>query len=128
VAVHNELGKLGEKIAIGYLSERSYEILERNWRIGRLEVDIIARTGNKLVIAEVKTRAENPTLLPEEAVNIKRQKRLIRAANAYIGRTNLNLDVRFDIITVIFETKTGYRLNHIENAFYPMVRSQGNGY
>jgi putative endonuclease len=123
VAVHNELGKLGESIAIGYLSGRSYEILERNWRLGRLEIDIIAREGNHLVVAEVKTRAGNFTLLPEEAVNAKRQKRLIRAANAYICRSDLNLEVRFDIITIIFESKTEYRLNHIENAFYPMVRS-----
>jgi putative endonuclease len=123
VAVHNELGKLGESIAIRYLSGRSYEILERNWRLGRLEIDIIAREGYQLVIIEVKTRAGNFTVLPEEAVNAKRQKRLIRAANAYICRGDLNLDVRFDIITIIFETKEGYRLNHIENAFYPMVRS-----
>jgi putative endonuclease len=123
VAKHNELGLRGEDIAIGHLTRLSYEILERNWRCGRLEVDIIARINDVLVIAEVKTRTGTFTEYPQETVNNVKQLRLIRAANAYIFQSDLNLDVRFDIITVVFSDTARYLVNHIENAFYPAVRS-----
>ena len=123
MAEHNELGILGEEIAVRYLQDRSYAILERNWRSGRLEVDIIARIDDQMVIAEVKTRTDGFLESIGEAVNKKKQNLLIRAANAYIVKKNMDLDVRFDIITVIFEGKTKFQIQHIENAFYPGVRS-----
>ena len=123
MAEHNELGSLGEEIAVRYLQDRSYAILERNWRTGRLEVDIIARIDDQMVIAEVKTRTDGFLESIGEAVNKKKQNLLIRAANAYIVKKNMDLDVRFDIITVIFEGKTKFQVQHIENAFYPGVRS-----
>ncbi|MGF1583677.1 MAG: YraN family protein [Bacteroidales bacterium] len=123
MAEHNILGSRGEDIAASFLSDNSYEILERNWRCGRLEVDIIARYNEALVIAEVKTRIGNFIEFPQESVDIRRQKRLIRAANAYIYQSNMNLEIRFDIITIVFEDGVNYRLTHIENAFYPAVRS-----
>ncbi len=123
MAEHNELGILGEEIAVRYLQDRSYAILERNWRSGRLEVDIIARIDDQMVIAEVKTRTDGFLESIGEAVNKKKQNLLIRAANAYIVKKNMDLDVRFDIITVIFEGKTKFQVQHIENAFYPGVRS-----
>lgn len=123
MAEHNITGARGEDIAAAYLSGLKYNILERNWRSGRLEIDIIARLNDQLVVAEVKTRIAGFIEQPHEAVNKKKQGRLIRAANAYINRSSLNLDIRFDIITVIFETSSITRINHIENAFYPVVRS-----
>ncbi len=123
MAEHNELGSHGEEIAVRYLQERSYVILERNWRCGRLEVDIIARMGDQMVVAEVKTRTDGFMESLGKAVDKRKQDLLIRAANAYIARKNLDLDVRFDIITVIFEGKTKFQVQHIENAFFPAVRS-----
>ena len=123
MAEHNELGSQGEEIAVRHLQDKSYAILERNWRCGRLEVDIIARTGEQMVIAEVKTRTDGFMESPVKSVNKRKQYLLIRAANAYIARKNLDLDVRFDIITVIFEGKTKFQVQHIENAFFPAVRS-----
>jgi putative endonuclease len=123
MAGHNELGIYGEEIAVRYLQERSYVILERNWRCRRLEVDIIARIGDKVVIAEVKTRTDGFMESLGKAVNKRKQDLLIRAANAYIAIKNLDLDVRFDIITVIFEGKTKFQVQHIENAFFPVVRN-----
>lgn len=122
MAEHNRLGSRGEGIAVSHLQEKACTILEKNWRHGHLEVDIIARQGDQLVIAEVKTRHENFLGSPAEAVGRKKQELLIRAANAYIGRTGLNLDVRFDIIVVIFTGESKFRVHHIENAFYPVVR------
>ncbi len=122
MAEHNRLGNRGEEIAADHLSERSYTILEKNWRSGRLEVDIIARKGNTVIVAEVKTRTGSFVENLTEAVNKRKQQLLIRAANAYVNKFNLDVDVRFDIITVIFEGDR-FRVTHIENAFYPPVRS-----
>ncbi len=122
MAEHNKIGIRGEAIAADHLSERSYTILEKNWRSGRLEVDIIARKGNTLIVAEVKTRTGSFVENLTEAVNRRKQQLLIRAANAYVCKYNLDVDVRFDIITVVFE-EGSFRVTHIENAFYPPVRS-----
>ena len=123
MAEHNELGNRGEEIALRYLEEKTYTILESNWRSGHMEVDIIARNDNELIIAEVKTRRENFLATLGEVVNKRKQNLLIRAANSYIGKSNLNLDVRFDIIVVIFDNRSAFRIHHIENAFFPSVRS-----
>ncbi len=123
MAEHNDIGIKGEEIAVMHLLSKSYYILEKNWRYGRLEVDIIARQKDELVIVEVKTRTGNFLASPGETVDKRKQKMLIRAANAYISKTKMNLDVRFDIITVNFSNKTKYQVYHIEDAFYPHVRS-----
>ena len=123
MAQHNELGIHGEEIAVSHLLSKSFTILERNWRFGRLEVDIIARSGNELIIAEVKTRTEDYLSPPAGAVNKRKQEMMIRAANAYIGKTGLNLEVRFDIVTVVFSGREEFAVCHIENAFYPALRS-----
>jgi len=121
MALHNELGVLGEEAALQLLRRKSYTILEKNWRSGRTEVDIIARLGKELVIAEVKSRHRGYLESPLDAVNRKKQKLLIRAAGAYISKTGLDLEVRFDIIVVIFENDGVFRVHHIENAFYPIA-------
>lgn len=123
MAEHNEFGNLGEDIAIRYLESACYKILEKNWRYGSLEIDVIAMHGKELIIAEVKTRREGFLPAPGELVDKRKQSRIIRAANAYIYRSKLNADVRFDIILVIFNKKNGYKVDHIRNAFYPPVRS-----
>jgi putative endonuclease len=102
MAEHNKLGRRGECIAVSHLLANSYSILATNWRSGHMEIDIVARLKDELIVAEVKTRMAGFLSSPEEAVNHRRQKRMIRAANAFIGKTGLNLDVRFDIITVVF--------------------------
>jgi putative endonuclease len=121
MADHNKLGRRGEEIAVSHLLANSYAILETNWRCGRLEVDIIARLRDELIVAEVKTRMAGFLVPPLDAVNNRKQKVMIRAANAYICRTGLNLEIRFDIITVVFTGKAGFTVNHIENAFYPLL-------
>ena len=120
---HNDLGTLGEEIASRHLEEKSYHLLERNWRCGRLEVDIIVRDNDQLVIVEVKTRTAGFLGSLDELINKKKQKSLIRAANAYIARTGIDMEIRFDIIIVIFGSHREYKVHHIEGAFYPGVRS-----
>jgi putative endonuclease len=119
---HNELGKQGEEIATAYLLKQGYLILDINWRAGRNEIDIIARDKDFLVIIEVKSRRSDTFMEPEEAVTREKQQALIRAANAYIFRKNINLETRFDIISII-HNQNETRVNHLKDAFYPRLRT-----
>ncbi len=110
-----EIGKNGEEQAVSFLKNLGYQILALNWRFKHLEVDIIAQDGKELVIAEVKTRASDFFGTPESFVNKDKQSKLIRAAHEYIIQNNLDLEVRFDIVSVTTSTK---KVHHIKNAFY----------
>ena len=120
MAEHNITGQKGEEIAAKFLLDNGYTILEMNWRFKNLEADIIARKRKILVIAEVKTRKSNYFGEPETFVSKQKQKNLIRAAHEYIHRNNLDLEVRFDIVSVIMNDSTVVK--HIEDAFYPVFR------
>jgi len=121
MAEHNELGKMGEEIAVGYLRKKGYLILATNWRAGRNEIDIVARDKGTLVIVEVKSRRSNAFTEPEYAVNHDKQRALIRAANAYIFKNNIQDETRFDIIAIILKDDTP-QINHLVDAFYPTLR------
>jgi len=120
MAEHNDLGKKGEEIAAGFLEKKGYQILEKNWRQWRNEIDLIAKDGNYLVIIEVKTRQSNYFGEPETAVTRDKQRALIRAANAYVRYKNINCEVRFDILSILI-SKTSEQVHHIEDAFYPTL-------
>ncbi len=81
---HIELGKLGEEIAVNLLLNKGYEIIERNYRFGKLELDIIAKHEDFLIIIEVKTRFTNEVGEPWEAVTKKKQAQIIKASNQFI--------------------------------------------
>ena len=117
----HELGKLGEDLAAEYLIKKGYQILERNWRSGHKEIDIIAQKDDILVIVEVKTRTSDDYGEPNIAVDKHKQRMLIWAADAYVRYKNLNVDVRFDIISIVF-TSGEPEIEHIEDAFIPSVR------
>jgi len=118
MAKHNELGKRGEELAVQYLTEKGYEILERNWRNKHKEIDIIAKDKEELVIVEVKTRQNDEHGEPNLAVTRQKQIRLIYAANAYIFKYNLDINTRFDIISIVFKDGNPV-IEHIEDAFLP---------
>lgn len=118
MAEHNELGVLGENIAIKYLASNGYDIKEKNWRDRHKEIDIIAQKNNTLVIVEVKARQGNCLIEPYLAVDRKKQSLLISAANTYIEKNNLDIDVQFDILSIIV-SGTKHRIDHIKDAFYP---------
>ncbi|PKP49209.1 MAG: YraN family protein [Bacteroidetes bacterium HGW-Bacteroidetes-1] len=120
MADHNDLGKLGEELALKHLRGLGYKILEQNWHYGREEIDIIAMDNTTLVIIEVKTRATNWFGEPEFAVTRSKQKALVRAAEGYIIKNDLNLDTRFDIISIVI-TPQDKKIHHIEDAFYPTL-------
>lgn len=120
MAEHNDLGEKGEELATQFLRDNGYEILARNWRYRNAEIDIIARKGVDLAIVEVKTRATNYFGEPEEFVSRKQQQNLIMASNEYVVSNDLDVDVRFDIISIIINQKQ-QKVFHIEGAFYPRL-------
>lgn len=115
------LGKMGEQIALNRLTANEYKILERNWYFRKKEIDIIAEKDDFLIIVEVKSRSIGFQENPKDAVNMKKQRFLIQAANAYIDKYDIDLEVRFDIITVVFDDQE-YEIEHIEDAFYPTLK------
>lgn len=119
MAEHNITGKKGEEMAVDFLEANGYSVLETNWRFKNLEADIIALKDKTLVIAEVKTRNSNFFGEPESFVTKQKQKNLIKTAHEYIIRNGLDLEVRFDIISIVLNNSKAVK--HIESAFYPLL-------
>ncbi|WP_026703893.1 YraN family protein [Flavobacterium soli] len=117
MAEHNELGKLGEEMAVEFLEKAGYEILETNWVFQKAEVDIIARKDETVAIVEVKTRSSIDFGLPQEFVKPKKIQLLVKAVNEYITINDLDVEVRFDIIA-IHKTPNEFVIEHLESAFY----------
>jgi putative endonuclease len=115
---NQNLGKEGESIAIDFLIKNKYTIIEKNWTFGHLEIDIIAQNGSTIVFCEVKTRTNSHISSPVEAVNKMKQKNIIRAANAFISYKKIQLEARFDIITIVGTAET-HQLEHIPGAYSP---------
>ena len=117
MAEHNDLGKFGEELAVTFLEENGYDILEVNWFFDKAEIDIIAQKGTVLAVVEVKTRSSLEFGLPQEFVKPKKIQLLVKAINEYVSQKDLDLDVRFDIIAIHKENKE-FVIDHIEDAFY----------
>lgn len=116
MATHNELGEIGEAMAVDFLLKKNYQIVTRNWRFLKAEIDIIAETEEFLVIVEVKTRSSDYYGNPEEFISPKKIKLLVTAANEYLISNDLQKEVRFDIISILHNSKKTEIL-HLENAF-----------
>ncbi len=117
MAQHNQLGKEGEKAACDYLIQKGYTILERNYRFHRNEVDIIATFNDELIAVEVKSRSSAFFGNPEEFIKSTQIQTIVKAVDAYIQQRDLDIEVRFDVISVT-KIKGELDINHIENAFY----------
>ena len=120
MAQHNDTGKQGEQMAAEYLAAKGFDILERNWRFKKNEIDIIARYDDEIVFVEVKTRHENYLVEPELTVSKKQQRSIITSANQYIITRSIDFEARFDIVSIVLSSQ-GENILHIEGAFYPQV-------
>lgn len=117
MAEHNELGKLGEELAVDFLQKNGYDILETNWTFQKAEVDVIAQKENILAVVEVKTRSSIEFGLPQDFVKPKKIQLLVKAINEYVIANDLDLEVRFDIIA-IYKENGEFHIEHIEAAFF----------
>lgn len=110
---------MGEQMTAKYLTDKGYIILEHNYRRRHLEIDIIALDGDELVIVEVKSRAYDSILQPEDAVDHKKRLALIRLANEYVKTHNRKENVRFDIVTIV-SNSNGTEIKHLKSAYSVM--------
>ena len=117
MADHNELGKQGEKLAVEFLRENGFEILETNWTFQKAEVDVIAKREDVLAIVEVKTRSSVDFGLPQDFVKPKKIQLLVKAVNEYVISNDLDVSVRFDIIA-IQKNGNDFIIEHLEDAFH----------
>ena len=112
------LGCDGETRAARHLSERGWRILGRNVRAGGVELDIVAARAATVAFVEVKTRRSRGHGRPEEAVDARKQARLVRGAAAWLhAQPRRFACVRFDVIVCEVDTRGAWRLRHLENAF-----------
>ncbi|WP_348799301.1 YraN family protein [Flavobacterium adhaerens] len=127
MAEHNELGKKGEELAVEYLQNHGYSILETNWTFQKAEIDIIAQIDNTLAIIEVKTRSSTAFGLPQDFVKPKKIQLLVKAVDAYVNQKDLDLDIRFDIIAITAtvipafsdeNNKKTFEIEHLTDAFF----------
>lgn len=115
MAAHNELGKWGEDLAADYLQRKGYTIIERDWKSGRRDLDIVAKNGNVIVFVEVKTRRNSLYGQPEEAVDYRKLQSLQQAINHYIKFRHIRQEVRFDIISVVGTIGSEPDIQHIQD-------------
>lgn len=114
---HNEFGKEGEKIATDFLVKKGYSIKYKNYRYLKAEIDIIAQNDNILAIVEVRARSNDKIIPIVETITPKKVKLLVMAANYYVTENNLDVEVRFDVITIL-KNKKIFKIEHLESAFY----------
>jgi len=112
------VGRTGEAIALKFLRQKKYAILETGFRQFRGEIDIIALDGKTLVFVEVKMRTGGAFGRPEESVTPAKQQQIRKVAQGYLLRRHLgDVDCRFDVISIRAQDGSGYAIDHFENAF-----------
>ena len=114
---HNEVGKFGEELAVDFLLQKGYQILETNWRFQKAEIDIIVQKATTIAAVEVKTRSTNEFGDPQDFVNKKKITLLTKAMDEYVNRNDLDVEVRFDVVAITLnDQKT--EIEHLKDAFY----------
>jgi len=117
MAEHNALGKEGEQLAVDFLQKKGYDILEKNYRYLKAEIDIIAKKEDTIVVVEVKTRSTPDFGDPQDFVKPKQIQLLVKGIDHYVVENDLDVEVRFDIVAII-KNKQGTKIEHLEDAFY----------
>ena len=114
-----QLGRRGEDAACEYLARKGFKILERNWKCGYGEADIIALDKHSLVFCEVKTRRGLSAGMPEESITYKKQERYGKIASVYRSRTAVrHRALRFDVIAILVDKdETSAHLRYMPGAF-----------
>ena len=115
MAAHNELGKWGEDRAADYLQRKGYTIIERDWKSGKRDLDIIAQDGNVIVFVEVKTRRNRLYGEPEESVDYHKLQNLQQAISHYVKFKHIRQEIRFDIISIVGTVGTDPDIQHIQD-------------
>jgi len=114
-------GRRGEDVAHRYLQSKGLTIVARNYRTpsGSGELDLVARSGDALIVVEVKSRSNKDFGPPERNLDLDQQHRIMRGAQDYARRAGVELiNMRFDVVTVVFSTPVEVR--HFTDVFHPI--------
>ncbi|MCH5248157.1 MAG: YraN family protein [Muribaculaceae bacterium] len=122
MARHNQTGRWGENVATEYLVTRGYDILERNWRLNHLEIDIIARQGQRISFIEVKSRNTDEHIDPIDLITPRKVGFMRSCANAYMSQYGDNFSCQFDFIFVM-GSPNDYTVEHFPDAFFPPMKT-----
>lgn len=114
------IGKFGEELVCGYLVKEGHCILEKNWRTGHLEIDIISMDKDGIHFVEVKTRIAPLSASPLDNVGVKKQRRIAHAASGYISGLKEDIDVFLDVATVVID-KGSIKIEYFKNAYLVLV-------
>ncbi len=120
MAKHYDLGKKGEELAVGFLEAKGYQVMDRNYRFQKAEIDIVTLRLKpaELVFVEVKTRSNTQESFPEESITAQKRKLIFKAADSYLYEKQLlTVPVRFDIIAISMDDPDHPLIHHIEDAF-----------
>jgi len=126
MALHNDIGHIGEDATCDYLRQRGYTIVARNWRLGNIEIDIIAENDHDVVFVEVKTRTTTyGDVNPEQYVDEHKRRFMTVAGNAYVKHNKINKNLRFDICGILWNKQTNSvdEVHYYEDAFRPKLRT-----
>ena len=115
MAAHNDTGKWGEDLAVAYLEKKGYTIVERDWKSGRRDIDIIALDDDVVVFVEVKTRRNRLFGDPEESVDYHKLQNLQQAISHYVKFKHIRQEIRFDIISIVGTVGTDPDIQHIQD-------------
>ncbi|HBL41699.1 MAG TPA: YraN family protein [Ruminococcaceae bacterium] len=110
-------GDVGEELTVKWLKRHRYKIIQRNFSCRWGEIDVIAQKGDVLCFTEVKTREIDSYGRPAEAVDYRKQQRILKTANVYLTQNPCDLQPRFDVAEVVTEKGKLAEINYIENAF-----------
>lgn len=113
------LGEKGETIAATYLVEEGYEILERNWRWKKAEIDLICRKEEGLILVEVKTRSYEYFGAPDSFVTEKQSAMLLDAGSQYGESIGHEWSIQIDIIAIVINADGGHTLRHVRDVYFP---------
>lgn len=113
------IGSKGEQLAADFLSAKGYRIVQRNYFAFKVEIDLIAldESTNQIVFIEVKTLRNDFFQQPYEEVNLKKQRNIIKAADTYLRRHDIDKEARFDVVSIVLKPDAEPEINHIISAF-----------
>ncbi|MBN1655524.1 MAG: YraN family protein [Deltaproteobacteria bacterium] len=113
----SDLGRRAEDLVADFIREKGFEIIARNQRVGRLEIDIIARKGTLVVFCEVRSRTDDSWMTPAQSIGHAKIERLRRAAIQWLISTQPSAtEIRFDVASVVYDVPQG-RIDYFDNAF-----------
>jgi putative endonuclease len=121
LAKQHDIGKLGEAAAVTYIERLGYQVQERNWRFSKAEIDIIAFDGEVLVFVEVKAKSYTHFGEPSDSISAYKENLIFDAANQYMKAINHEWEIRFDIISVLFDKDKNPTIAHYKDAFFPGI-------